>query len=222
HDQVANRVRGERLSSLVSFEELKLIAGVVLTSPFVPLLFMGEEYGEVAPFLYFVSHQDPDLSEAVRQGRQAEFEQLGMTEKPPDPTSETTFLRSKLDRTLRTKGNHRLLWEYYRELMRIRRELPAFRSPIREDLDVKVSEPDRSLAVRRFTGDDEAVSLFHFGSDPLSMSISAPGEWVKVVDSSDRRWGGPGSSIPEVVVDPNAQIEVPRRTLVLFAKQNPS
>ncbi len=73
HDQVGNRMLGDRLSRLVPFESLKLAAGVVLTSPFVPLLFMGEEYGETAPFQYFVSHGDPDLVEAVRQGRREEF-----------------------------------------------------------------------------------------------------------------------------------------------------
>src|SRR5574341_367200 len=73
HDQIGNRMLGERLSNIIPFEGLKLAAGVVLLSPFVPLLFMGEEYGEEAPFLYFVSHSDPDLIEAVRKGRKQEF-----------------------------------------------------------------------------------------------------------------------------------------------------
>ena len=69
HDQVGNRPQGERLSTLISFEALKLAAAMVLLSPNIPLLFMGEEYGEEAPFLYFVSHSDPALIEAIRQGR---------------------------------------------------------------------------------------------------------------------------------------------------------
>ena len=69
HDQIGNRAAGERLSSLVNFEALKLAAGINLLSPFVPMLFMGEEYGENAPFQYFTSHGDPDLVEAVRRGR---------------------------------------------------------------------------------------------------------------------------------------------------------
>ena len=70
HDQVGNRATGERLSTLVDFEGLKLAAGITLLSPFVPMLFMGEEYGEIAPFLYFTSHGDKDLGEAVRRGRE--------------------------------------------------------------------------------------------------------------------------------------------------------
>ena len=73
HDQVGNRIKGERLTSLVSFEALKLVAGVVLLAPNIPLLFMGEEYGEDAPFLYFINHSDPSLIEAVRKGRREEW-----------------------------------------------------------------------------------------------------------------------------------------------------
>ena len=82
HDQVGNRMLGERLSSLVDFESLKLAAGVVLLSPFIPLLFMGEEYGETAPFLYFISHSDPALIEAVRKGRKEEFKEFTWVEDP--------------------------------------------------------------------------------------------------------------------------------------------
>ena len=73
HDQIGNRAQGDRLSALVDFESLKLAAGAVLFSPFLPLLFMGEEYGETAPFLYFTSHSDPPSSDAVRRGRKEEF-----------------------------------------------------------------------------------------------------------------------------------------------------
>jgi len=73
HDQVGNRLLGERLSTLVSFEALKLVAGMVILSPYIPLLFMGEEWGERAPFQYFTSHSDAALVHAVRRGRQAEF-----------------------------------------------------------------------------------------------------------------------------------------------------
>ncbi len=73
HDQVGNRMLGERTSQLVSLEMQKLMAGAVLVSPYLPMLFMGEEYAEPNPFLYFVSHTDPDLVEAVRKGRKAEF-----------------------------------------------------------------------------------------------------------------------------------------------------
>ncbi|MFC1970861.1 malto-oligosyltrehalose trehalohydrolase, partial [Chloroflexota bacterium] len=96
HDQVGNRAGGERLSMLVSFEALKLTAGIVLLSPFMPLLFMGEEYGETSPFPYFVSHNDPELIEAVRKGRREEFLAFDWQGEIPDPQDESTFLSAKL------------------------------------------------------------------------------------------------------------------------------
>ena len=125
HDQVGNRQLGERLSQLVSFEDLKLAAAVVLLSPCIPLLFMGEEYGETAPFLYFISHSDPVLVEAVRLGRQKEFAAFDGQSETPDPQSETTFQQSKLNRGLLEEPKHRLLREFYRELILLRKTLPA-------------------------------------------------------------------------------------------------
>ncbi|HYL79755.1 MAG TPA: malto-oligosyltrehalose trehalohydrolase, partial [Candidatus Acidoferrum sp.] len=121
HDQVGNRARGDRLSRLVGFEALKLAAAAVLLSPYVPLLFMGEEYGERAPFLFFTDFGDPALRTAVGRGRQEEFAAFGWTGDVPDPQDEGSFIRSKLDWELRTQEPHCRLWEYYRALLHLRR-----------------------------------------------------------------------------------------------------
>ena len=113
HDQVGNRMLGDRISKLASFEALKLAAGLVILSPSLPLLFMGEEYGEDAPFLYFVSHEDMDLIEAVRTGRKEEFKPFSWEGEPPDPQSEETFRASKLDWQKRTQGHHHVLLGFY-------------------------------------------------------------------------------------------------------------
>ncbi len=148
HDQVGNRPRGERLTQLLSFEALKLAAGVIILSPFVPLLFMGEEYGEVAPFQYFISHTDPELVDAVRRGRREEFARfLGQAE-PPDPASEETFQRSKLNHSLRQIEPHRVLWDFYRELLGIRRKFAGWGGPNEEDREVDHFEKERALLVR--------------------------------------------------------------------------
>lgn len=96
HDQIGNRLEGERLSRLISFDGLKIAAGMVILSPYIPLLFMGEEYGEDIPFLYFVSHSDPDLVKAVREGRKHEFRSFRWEGEPPDPQDTETFLRSEI------------------------------------------------------------------------------------------------------------------------------
>ncbi len=97
HDQVGNRRRGDRLTLSLPEEALKMTAGVILLSPYLPLLFMGEEYGETAPFPFFISHSDPDLIEAVRKGRRAEWSSTEGTDEAPDPQDEKTFTSAKLN-----------------------------------------------------------------------------------------------------------------------------
>ncbi|MFW6181498.1 MAG: malto-oligosyltrehalose trehalohydrolase, partial [Spirochaetota bacterium] len=113
HDQVGNRADGSRLASLVSFEALKLAAGALVLSPFVPLLFMGQEYAEQAPFLYFVSHSDPDLVQAVREGRKKEFAAFARDADFPDPQDPETFRRSVLRWNDRRGGRHGVIRALY-------------------------------------------------------------------------------------------------------------
>jgi malto-oligosyltrehalose trehalohydrolase len=127
HDQIGNRPNGERLASLVTPDRARLAAALVLLSPYIPLLFMGEEYGETAPFLYFVHHGDPALVEAVREGRKKEFEAIGKAEKQIDPQDEETFNRSRLDWFRRQTGAGAQMRELYTDLLALRREEPAMR-----------------------------------------------------------------------------------------------
>jgi maltooligosyltrehalose trehalohydrolase len=198
HDQVGNRAGGERLSRLVSFEALKLAAGIVLLSPFLPLLFMGEEYGETAPFLYFVSHSDEPLVEAVRKGRREEFAAFRWEGGLPDPQEEDTFRRSRLDHELSGVGHHRVLREYYRELIRLRKGHPALSRLSKEAMEVSVYGKEKILLVRRWKGLSQAAAACHFGDSVVSVQLPLPtGEWEKLLDSSEKRWGGSGSAIPE-------------------------
>ena len=212
HDQIGNRMLGERLSHLVSLEASKLAAGIVLLSPFVPLLFMGEEYGETAPFQYFVSHSDEDLIEAVRRGRRQEFASFNWTGQPPDPQAEETFKRSKLNHGLKKEPNHRTLLEYHKELIRLRKTLPALRALSKEKTDVVRLEEERVLAVRRWSGNNEVLAIFNFNDHEVRLVQATPqGVWRKRMDSSERRWMGRGSSVPELIES------VPRGTLTLQA-----
>ena len=121
HDQVGNRRRGDRLTLPLPDEALKMMAGVILLSPYLPLLFMGEEYGETAPFPFFISHSDPDLIEAVRKGRRAEWSSEEGQDEAPDPQDEKTFTSARLNHALRhAQGPHRMLWEFYRRLIELR------------------------------------------------------------------------------------------------------
>ena len=195
HDQVGNRGGGERNSKLLGFEVQKLSAGTVLLSPFIPLVFMGEEYGETAPFLYFTDHSDPALGKAVRDGRRAEFAGFHGDQEVPDPQSHSTFLRSKLDHSLSTKGNHRVLLDFYKELLRLRKGHSAF-----EGLDtagVECSVAGKCLLVHRSGKNQEAVMVFNFGDQPATYSLpTRAGSWKKIFDSAETKWAGPGSDVP--------------------------
>jgi maltooligosyltrehalose trehalohydrolase len=196
HDQVGNRMLGERLAQLVGFEELKLAAAAVVFSPFIPLLFMGEEYGEEAPFQYFTSHIDPGLVEAVRQGRRAEFAAFGWQEEPPDPQDRATFLRAKLNHELRRGGRCRLLWELYRELIRLRKTLGPLARLSKDHCEVNGFENDCVLALRRWDQDDAVMIVYNMKRVQVTLPLRFPiGCWKKVLDSAEERWGGTGSPL---------------------------
>lgn len=197
HDQVGNRMFGKRLSQLVSLEELKLAATAVLLSPFIPLLFMGEEYGEPAPFPYFVSHSDPALVEAVRRGRQEEFAAFTWKGEPSDPQDEATFLQAKLNPKLRQEGQHKVLLDFYKELIRLRHTFPALKLLSKDHMEVAGHEKDKILLVRRWSADNEVFMAFHFGNDVAPLTVAArEGRWNKVLDSTEHRWQGNGPAVP--------------------------
>lgn len=221
HDQVGNRAQSERLSALVSFEALKLAAGVVLLSPFIPLLFMGEEYGETAPFYYFISHSDPDLVEAVRRGRREEFAVFRWQGEPPDPQDEATFLRCKLDPRLRFQGHHEVLYSFYRELIRLRRESPPLKVLDKERLAVTGLEAEKVLLWRRWRDKQEVAAVFHFGKQARSLSLPLPeGRWRRQLDSAESTWGGPGSTVSSEVVSPGkVSLSLPAESFVVFTRE---
>ena len=190
HDQVGNRACGERLSAIVSFERLKVAAAMNLLAPCVPLLFMGEEYGETNPFLYFVDHQDPELLQAVRKGRQAEFASFGWATEVPDPGSPDTFQRSRLDRTRAVAGQHAQLLAMYRELLSLRRALPALR-PGAAEVKAVFDEAASWIAWTLTTATDALLTAFNLSERAVRPTVSVPpGAWRNVFGTEDRRFGG--------------------------------
>ncbi len=219
HDQVGNRMRGERLSQLVSFEALKLAASAVMLSPFIPLLFMGEEYGEDAPFQYFISHLDAQLVDAVRRGRREEFTAFRWQGEPPDPHDVTTFQGAKLQHRWRDKERQRVLFEFYRELIYLRKELPALAHLSREHMRVVSFERAEILCVRRWCEAQEVWMILHFGRSSAAISLPwSVGQWHKQLDSATERWCGPGSLVDAVVEsDGEVSLALPPTSCLLFA-----
>ena len=197
HDQVGNRMLGERLSNLVSFEALKLAAGALLLAPNIPMLFMGEEYGEESPFLYFVSHGDPDLVEAVREGRKREFAAFHLEGEFSDPQSPETFQNSQLHWDLRHQGKHQALWSLYQQLIEYRRTIGALKNLDKKNLKASVQEPDKLLFLHRWS-EHQIYCIMNFNRQAVTFEASPPdGNWQKLLDSSATAWMGPGSSLPD-------------------------
>ncbi|MGE5788783.1 MAG: malto-oligosyltrehalose trehalohydrolase, partial [Myxococcales bacterium] len=192
HDQVGNRLFGDRLSKLIGFEAQKLAAGLLCSAPFLPLLFMGQEYGETAPFQYWVSHGDPDLLEAVRQGRRREFAAFGVSESAPDAASPETFEQSRLNLTLRDRGQHALLNRFYQRLL----ELRATRASL-DRVDAIAFEEQQVLLVEDATSD---WSVFCFVRETTKVTLPVlPGHWRQLIASADPEWGGPGVQLPKQI-----------------------
>jgi maltooligosyltrehalose trehalohydrolase len=197
HDQIGNRKGGDRLCATQPLEKLLLAAGAVLLSPYLPLLFMGEEYGEQAPFHYFVSHSDLDLIEAVRRGKLLEHA-CGVCEGGiPDPAAEATFLESKLDLDLVREGEQAVILQFYRRLLALRRELPTLQVFQRDRIEVKGLAQQKILTVLRRAGSGASLCIFSFSNLQQIVELDfGAGDWVKVLDSSEQQWKGAGQVAP--------------------------
>ena len=152
HDQIGNRVQGDRSSQFLSVGRLKIAAVLVLTSPFVPMLFQGEEWGATTPFLYFTDYQEAGLAAGARERRCREFAAFGW--KPgevPDPQACGSFEASKLDWTELKSGPHDDLLEWHRRLIKLRHDEPELTDGRKEAVQTRFSEAGRWLAVERGT-----------------------------------------------------------------------
>ena len=220
HDQVGNRAAGERLSALLSFEQQKLAAALLLLSPYVPLLFMGEEYGETNPFQYFVSHGDEKLVEAVREGRRKEFAAFGWGDEVPDPQSEETFGRSKLDWGKSRQSPHKELRALYRDLLRLRQMEPALRPG---DATVTV----RHDAVRRWitvelTPDDANAVLALFNLAESAQAVPLPdGDdgWDPLLSTDDAPYRPSPGATPDDTGAAGGTVTLPPYTAALFRRE---
>jgi maltooligosyltrehalose trehalohydrolase len=197
HDQVGNRPFGDRLGTLVSFEQEKLAAGITLLAPYVPLLFMGSEYGETAPFQYFTDHAGRRLAAAVRRGRRAEFAASEGGRNPPDPQAPATFVRSRLDPRRRSHGRHRQLYRLHAELLQLRRTFVPTRRLAAEEVGEDPLDPSVLLIQRaRATPFPASLAIFRFGGrggevplPPLTRPLNLR------LASAAREWGGPGTRV---------------------------
>jgi maltooligosyltrehalose trehalohydrolase len=181
---------------------------------------MGEEYGETAPFQYFISHGDPELVEAVRKGRRREFAAFDWQADPPDPQDEQTFLRSKLNRSLQEEGHHRTMVEFHRELLGLRTRISALANLSKKNMTVSCDPQQNLLLVRRRFDEEEAGLLFNFNGEAGTVRIHLPeARWFKRIDSAEPRWMGPGSRVPDTLpTNGTMELEMAPHCVVVFSR----
>jgi maltooligosyltrehalose trehalohydrolase len=188
HDQTGNRVFGERLTTLVSVGGLKLAAAVVLLSPYIPLLFMGEEYGEKRPFLYFADHSDHELIERTKNGRKKEFAQSLAAVEIPDPFSEDSFLKSNLSWEIENE-NACILLRWYQHLIHFRKTRKAMQGRLRSKFNA-FSVSERCIVMERnFEGDLVRIA-FNFADEPLIIPAENSRKIICILDSHAPEWNG--------------------------------
>ena len=204
HDQIGNRMLGERLASLVDFERQKLAAACVLLSPFMPLMFMGDEYGETKPFHYFIDHSDEALIESVRRGRKEEFASFKWRGEPADPKAVETFEAAILDGP-RDNPESKALTRLYKELTRLREN-----RQIKRD----VLEVENAIVINQVG----STTIFSFSESTQRVAIPLPrGDWHKRLCTAGSEWLGPGEALPGDVASPGSVcLEVPPLSATLY------
>ncbi|MDQ0849313.1 maltooligosyltrehalose trehalohydrolase [Arthrobacter sp. B3I9] len=182
HDQIGNRATGDRLSQSLPYGKLALAAVATLTSPFTPMLFMGEEYGATTPWQFFTSHPEPELGKATAEGRIKEFERMGWDPAVvPDPQDPETFSRSKLNWSEAAEGDHARLLELYRSLIALRRTTPELTDPGFEATEVDFSEAEGWLVLQR----GSVRVAMNFSAEPRRIAVPAAALLLATDDAAE-------------------------------------
>ena len=213
HDQIGNRMLGDRITTQLSFEGLKLIAAALLLSPHVPLLFMGEEYGEKNPFQYFVSHTDETLVGMVREGRKKEFSYFGWQGDVPDPQNEETFIRCKLS-WKQDDGEHAILFSFYKFLIAFRKERIAMKGYERKNVNV-VRIPERDIiGIERTFQSDYLLIFFNFEKNVARFSYPDLVGLKMIFDSSAPHWKSDRTEIPTFNLTKDSVVMGPESVII--------
>ncbi len=189
HDQVGNRP--ERPSRTQSLEQLKLAAAVVLLSPYVPLLFMGEEYAEKPPFVTLWTSRIVRLTKRCERADRRNSRDFDGRRKFRIRRTRQPFSSPGSTLTVPDLPEQTMLLQFYKELILLRKSTPILASVSRECFEVNAFDNEKILAVRRWSDDGDSLCLYGFSDTVKKVSLFLPaGRWVKIIDSSAETWGG--------------------------------
>jgi maltooligosyltrehalose trehalohydrolase len=186
HDQVGNRACGGRISALVDFHFLKAAAGLIFLSPYIPLLFMGEEYAEENPFLFFTDYEDSKLQSAVSEGRREEFKDFNWDE-IPNPQDERSFFNSKLTSRENWKEENQWIFNFYRDLINLRKNHPALLHLEKDNTEVRVNSEQKMVEVKRWNSNKKLRALINLGEEEIPLEVTGSRQ---IFNSEWKQYGG--------------------------------
>jgi maltooligosyltrehalose trehalohydrolase len=192
HDQIGNRMLGERLNQLAGFKKAKLAAALTLLAPYIPLLYMGEEFACKNPFLYFIDHSDKELIEAVRKGRREEFSHFKWDTEPPDPYSVETFKKSMINVDAHlNKKEHKEMLTFYQALINTRKNILALKMLNKDNVKTICFEASNILFVERTYKSEIAYIIYNFSNKEREILLPfITGSYKKIFDSELLEFGG--------------------------------
>jgi maltooligosyltrehalose trehalohydrolase len=192
HDQVGNRAIGDRIDQTVGMDRAKVAAGLVLTAPFIPMIFQGEEFAASAPFLYFADHEDPEMARSVKEGRRGEFAAFGWNPSEiPDPEDPETFRRSKLRWDELHEGRHEEMFEWYRRLIALRHGSASLNDGTPGQAKVSFDEGKKWLVMERGL----VTVMCNLGSGPVELE-NPGGLTLLLASRADVAVAGRGIALP--------------------------
>lgn len=195
HDQVGNRANGERLEHLVGLDTAKVALGLLLTAPYIPMLFMGEEWATSSPFLYFADHEDEEIRKSVAEGRKREFAGAGFEGDVPNPEDAATYEKSKLNWEEQGEGKHAEMLAWVKSLITLRRSYTCFNDGDMHRLQVFLDEKHRTLVMTR----EEARVVINLGKEPYSFDL-LDGEALKLISRDGIETSGTSLDLPAMTV----------------------
>lgn len=217
HDQVANASGGLRFAALAGVEAAKAAAAVVLCAPHLPMLFMGEEWAEAAPFLFFADFGDEALRAAVRAGRVREMRELGFDAAAGDPFAPETLARSRLDWSAPAREPHAAVLRLYRDLLALRRSTPALRNGRKDLTRRRFDEEARTILLeRRDPAAPPALLVANLGADPATLRVEASAPLALALWTAAALYAGPGAPPPPARIAGADSVALAPRSAAIF------
>lgn len=225
HDQAGNRIDGARLCTLIDLEHTKIATAMMLLAPYIPMLFMGEEYGDTSPFYYFISHSDPDLIRAVQEGRKEEFKQYVKPGQAfPDPQSEDIFRQSKLRWEDRATERGQIILRWHKTLIDLRHTHPAMKNYCKDAVRAEALQEKGLILHRNDTScKKELVALFNVSAEDIIYFLPGTnGTWKKILDSTEPTWRLPNDAATEPFpssLQPGEEVRIPAASVIVLGKE---